>query len=137
MIKKIIVIFSMLILSVGNILACEVTFSISGEQKASYRVGEEFIIEVKVVYTHRKCEIELSDTKFKYEGLKILGATPWKEKAPATFVRQIKVMVIEDSLAEANMFLTLSRTCSKEGVLGSIKVNKSLSQPNVSQNISR
>lgn len=127
----------MLLLSVGNILACEVTFSISGEQKVSYKAGDEFIIEVKVVYTHRKCEIELSDTKFKYEGLKILGATPWKEIAPATFVRQIKAFVLEDKLAEANMFLTLSRSCSKEGVLGTLKVNKSMSQTNVSQNISR
>lgn len=134
MIKKIIFMFSILLLSIGNIMACEVTFSISGEQKANYKAGEEFIIEVKVVYTHRKCEIELSDTKFIYEGLKILGATPWKEKAPATFVRQIKVLVLEDSLAEANMLLTLSRKCSKEGVLGTIKVAKSTSQTYVSRN---
>lgn len=103
--------------------ACELKFNISGEKKEVYKVGEEVIVEVEIVYTHRTCEIQLSDTKFTYEGMKILGATAWKEKAPNTFSRQIKISLPDDSLPEAK--LNIVRKCSKEGAIGSFKISKS------------
>lgn len=103
--------------------ACELKFNISGEKKEVYKVGEEVIVEVEIVYTHRTCEIQLSDTKFTYEGMKILGATAWKEKAPNTFSRQIKLTLLDDSLPEAK--LNIVRKCSKEGAIGSFKISKS------------
>lgn len=103
--------------------ACELKFNISGEKKEVYKVGAEVIVEVEIVYTHRTCEIQLSDTKFTYEGMKILGATAWKEKAPNTFSRQIKLMLLDDSLTEAK--LSIVRKCSKEGAIGSFKISKS------------
>jgi len=103
--------------------ACELKFNISGEKKEVYKVGEEVIVEVEIVYTHRTCEIQLSDTKFTYEGMKILGATAWKEKAPNTFTRQIKLTLLDDSLPEAK--LNIVRKCSKEGAIGSFKISKS------------
>lgn len=102
--------------------ACELKFAISGEQKESYKAGEELIIEVTIVYTHRTCEIQLSDTKFTYEGMKILGATAWKEKAPNTFSRQIKISLLADALPEAR--LNIVRKCSKDGVVGTFKISK-------------
>ena len=102
--------------------ACELKFSISGEKKEVYKIGEELIVEVTVVYTHRTCEIQLSDTKFTYEGMKILGATTWKEKAPNTFARQIKLSLLDDSLDQAS--LTITRKCSKEGAIGTFRISK-------------
>jgi len=120
--KKAIFLLALLIAVLGESHACELKFSILGEKKEAYQAGEEVIIEVTIVYTHRKCELELSDTKFTYEGIKILGATPWKEKAPATYARQIKVLMLDDSREEG--ILSISRKCSKEGVFGSIKLKK-------------
>lgn len=120
--KKIIFLVALVMAIWGESHACELKFNISGGQKETYKSGEEVIIEITITYTHRKCEIELSDTKFTYEGIKILGATPWKEKAPATFSRQIKVLVLEDTLKEG--VLSIGRKCSKEGVFGSIKLQK-------------
>lgn len=102
--------------------ACELKFSVSGEQKGSYKSGDELIVEVTVVYTHRTCEIQLSDTKFTYEGMKIIGATAWKEKAPNTFSRQIKISLLADALPEAK--LSVTRKCSKDGALGTFKISK-------------
>ncbi len=102
--------------------ACELKFAISGERKESYKPGEELIVEVTIVYTHRTCEIQLSDTKFTYEGMKILGATSWKEKAPNAFSRQIKISLLADLLPEAK--LNIVRKCSKDGVIGTFKVSK-------------
>lgn len=120
--KKIVFLVAILIAILGESHACELKFNISGEKKEVYKAGEEVIIEVIITYTHRKCEIELSDTKFTYEGIKILGATPWKEKAPATYARQVKVLILNDSLE--NGVLSIARKCSKEGVFGSIKLKK-------------
>ncbi len=102
--------------------ACEVKFDISGEKKEAYKAGEELIVEVTVVYTHRKCEIELSETKFTYDGMKILGATPWKEKSPGTYTRQVKLELLKDDKTEA--ILTLTRKCQKEGGMGTLKLKK-------------
>jgi hypothetical protein len=122
MMKKTFSLLILLILLAGVSRACELKFNISGEKKEGYSAGAELIIEVTVVYTHRTCEIQLSDTKFTYEGIKILGATPWKEKSPASYVRQIKVLVLEDSLDEG--ILSIGRKCTKEGAFGSIKLKK-------------
>jgi hypothetical protein len=120
---QILAIFSFLLLLNPIVLqACELKFAISGEQKESYKSGEELIVEVTIVYTHRTCEIQLSDTKFTYEGMKILGATAWKEKAPNTFSRQIKISLLADALPEAK--LNIVRKCSKDGVIGTFKVAK-------------
>jgi hypothetical protein len=62
--------------------ACEIKFNISGEKKEVYKAGEELIVEVTVTYTHRVLELELSDSKFTYEGMKILGLTAGKKSLP-------------------------------------------------------
>lgn len=118
------ILFTIVILIFTSVItnACELKFNISGEKKEGYKTGEELIVEVTVVYTHRTCEIQLADTKFTFEGIKILGATPWKEKTPATFVRQIKIQMLDDTLNEG--MLAIVRKCSKEGVLGSVKFHK-------------
>ncbi|MDP2423680.1 MAG: hypothetical protein U1C46_02545 [Bacteroidales bacterium] len=102
--------------------ACEVKYDISGEKKETYKAGEELIVEVTVVYTHRVCEIELADTKFTYDGMKILGATQWKEKSPGTYTRQVKLELLKDDKKEAT--LTLTRKCQKEGGIGTLKLKK-------------
>ncbi|MDP3436820.1 MAG: hypothetical protein Q8S04_06220, partial [Bacteroidales bacterium] len=84
-----------LVTTVG--LACEIKLSITGDKKEFYKEGDEVIVEAVVIYTHRVCELTLSDTKFTADGLKILGATPWKESSPGTFTRQLKVQVLKDS----------------------------------------
>lgn len=114
----------LLILMVSSLatMACEVHFNVSGEPKESYQSGDVFILEVKIVYTHRECEIQLADTKFLYKGIKILGATNWKELTPSTFVRQIKIQVTDEQAEEAN--LSITRKCSKEGVIGKFVVKR-------------
>ncbi len=105
--------------------ACEIKFNISGEKKEVYKAGEELIVEVTVTYTHRVCELELSDSKFTYEGMKILGATGWKEKSPGIYSRQVKIQLLPDGKEEA--VLNLSRKCHKEGGFASLTLKKSQS----------
>ena len=105
-----------------NTTGCELKFSISGEPKEVYKAGDEVIIEIQMTLTHRVCEIELSQSKFSFDGLKVLGATPWKEVHQGTYIRQIKIQLADDNKSEAK--LSLTRKCSKEGGFCEIVLNK-------------
>lgn len=103
-------------------LACEIKLSITGDKKEFYKEGDEVIVEAVVIYTHRVCELTLSDTKFTADGLKILGATPWKESSPGTFTRQLKIQVLKDSKKEG--IVKVERSCKKEGGFGTLTLKK-------------
>ena len=120
--RRLVLLAAIMLLPVLTIQACEIHFNISGEKKEVYKAGDTFILEVNIVYTHRECEIKLSDTKFLYKGIKILGATPWKESTPTSFTRQIKIQVTDEPTDEVS--LTLVRKCSKEGAIGKFNLKK-------------
>ncbi|PKP05621.1 MAG: hypothetical protein CVU10_09715 [Bacteroidetes bacterium HGW-Bacteroidetes-5] len=109
-----------LVTTVG--LACEIKLSITGDKKEFYKEGDEVIVEAIVIYTHRVCELTLSDTKFTADGLKILGGTPWKESSPGTFTRQLKIQVLKDSKKEG--IIKVERSCKKEGGFGTLTLKK-------------
>lgn len=102
--------------------ACDIKMNIAGEKKEIYTVGEEFVINITVVYVHRVCEIELSDTRFTCEGLKIIETTEWKEVQPGTYTKEIKVKVLQDG--KPNASLKLVRNCNNEGGFGVLKIKK-------------
>jgi len=111
---------SVLFLSFVLANACDFEFS-TKDKKTSAKPGEELIINVKLSLTHRGCKVAAKDTKFKYEGIKILGATDWKQESPMVYTRQIKAVVLPSTQKKA--VLTASRTCDKEGGLGVFSLN--------------
>ena len=103
--------------------ACEIEFTVLGdEKKESFKAGEEIIVKVDVVFTHRICPEGIENTKFKYEGVKILGATKWKETANGKFERKLKIKVLEGTTPE--LVLEAIRTCDKEGGYGKLKLKR-------------
>lgn len=114
-------IFLLLFFSVAGI-ACEIKINVIGDQKASYKQGDELTLKVTVVYIHRICELELSDTKFLADGLKVLSASDWTEVDPVTFTRELKVKVLPDG--KKTGVLNIERNCNKDGGFGTFKINK-------------
>lgn len=54
--------------------ACEINLSVSEKsEKATYTEGDEIVVEVKVIFVHRDCHIDISETKFTASGAKIVG----------------------------------------------------------------
>lgn len=102
--------------------ACEIKFNILGEQKSAYKQGDEIVVKVTVVYIHRICELELTDTNFLTEGLKIVSAGEWTEVDPVTFTRELKIKVLADG--KKTGVLNVERNCNKDGGFGSLKINK-------------
>jgi len=122
MVRKIIstLIISTFVSTIG--FACEIKLAITGEKKVLYKTGDELIVEATVIYTHRVCELNITDTKFSAEGLKILGATQWKENAPGTYTRQLKVQILNDSKKEG--VIKVERSCKKDGGVGVLTIMK-------------
>lgn len=115
-IKLAIITFIVIAPLVGS--ACEISFEVLDNKKELYQKGDVLVIKVKVVFTHRQCPEGINTTKFSYEGIKVLGATPWAEPVNGTFERKFKLQ-IEDTTKGSLAFGAL-RTCDKEGGTGSI-----------------
>lgn len=116
----------LLLFIITNVVAysCEIDLSIAGDKKDSYKAGEELVIKVTVLLTHRNCPEGIDKTKFEGKNLEILGGTKWVEKSSGTYERKLKVKIKDANNNKA--VLNASRTCDKEGGFGSItlKVSK-------------
>jgi hypothetical protein len=104
----------LVMLYIPSALACEIEVKVQGDEKSGYQVGDTVILEIHVFLPHRNCPEGIDASKYKFEGLKALGATPWKKISAGTFERKIKVQIIE---GEKSVFHVV-RTCDKEGGYG-------------------
>lgn len=111
------------VLFIGQqVKACEIEFTVLGEKKENFKVGEEIVVKINVIFTHRVCPEGIENTKFKYDGVKVLGATKWKETSNGKFERKLKLLVLEGEQTE--LVLEAIRKCDKEGGYGKITIKK-------------
>jgi len=118
---------AVLILLLGTILfsfsaqetqACEINFEIVKGKKETYKVGDIIVVRVIVTLTHRSCPEALKKTKFKMNGLKVLGATEWKQIATMDHERKLKLQVLSNK--DGKLVFNAIRTCDKDGGFGSL-----------------
>lgn len=101
--------------------ACEFEFGTKGDA-TKCKAGDEIVINVKLTLTHRNCKVAAKDTKFKFDGIQVLGATEWSQEAPNVFTRQIKAKVLAD--AKKKISLSATRNCEKDGGYGLFTLDK-------------
>lgn len=94
-------------------IACDIHINTIGEKKPKYANGEELIVKVEVVLTHKNCPENLDKTKFVLDGLKVLGQTKWIEKGTGVWERKLKLQVNGSNSGKAS--LKAERKCDKEG----------------------
>lgn len=119
--KKLGFLICLLIVGISHVQACHFEFSTQNNEKTC-KAGEELIINVKLVLTHRNCKVAAQDTQFKYGGIQVIGATEWKQESPGVFTRQIKAKVLNDN--KNKIMLSATRTCDKDGGYGVFTLNK-------------
>lgn len=108
------------LLSSAPLQACEIEVKTKGEQQQVYAEGDVVVLTVNVFLTHRNCPEGIKSTTFQVEGMKIMGATKWRETSPGQFVRLIKVKI---TAAEGGKgALHARRTCDKEGGYGVLRL---------------
>jgi len=120
MVKRLLLSLCLLLIIQVAIQACKIEYSIVQNAKEAYSIGEEIIIEIKVTFTHRVCPVALEETKFKYKGIQILGATKWKQESAMIYSRKIKTKVIESN--NNKILITAERTCDNEGGFGTLEL---------------
>lgn len=100
--------------------ACEIEFEIVKGKKEKYEAGDIIVIKVIVTLTHRSCPEALKKTKFKMNGLKVIGSTPWKEISAMDHERKLKIQVLSNK--DGKLIFNAIRTCDKDGGFGSLKL---------------
>ncbi|MCW3804912.1 hypothetical protein OM074_04690 [Marinilabiliaceae bacterium D04] len=104
-------------------MACEIDLKVSDQfKKESYRIGDELVVEVSVILNHRNCHVDITKTKFKAIGAKIVGATKWEKKQPNTYSRKLKIEVTNDN--KNDIEIICQRVCEKEGGVAKITLKK-------------
>lgn len=112
---------SLLVFLIGVVSAeaCDFEFDVIKGKKEVYNAGDEIVLRIEVIYTHRVCPIGIKNTDFKFDGLKYLGATKWKTLSANTFERKIKLK-FKKSAKGGKFFLNATRVCDKTGGFGEI-----------------
>lgn len=110
-------VFALLVFASANLSACEIEFKILKGEKDKYNKGDQVIVKVTVILTHRNCPEGINATKFNTEGLKIEKATRWEEKSTGIFERKM-MLTVTDTKKDIN--ITGIRTCDKEGGFGAL-----------------
>ncbi len=100
--------------------ACEIEFEITKGKKEKYKAGDIIVLKVLVTLTHRSCPEALKKTKFKMNGLKVVGATDWKQISAMEYERKLKVKI--ESNKDGKLIFNAIRTCDKDGGFGSLKL---------------
>jgi hypothetical protein len=103
------------------IWACEIEIDIQSDLKKNYEINDVFFVKVKVFLTHRNCPEGIKATKYKLEGLKVLGASQWKAESDTVFTRILKIKIV--GAEDHHGILHVIRTCDKEGGYGKLIVN--------------
>ena len=99
--------------------ACEIEIKVK-DNKATVTPGSTVVLQIKVFLTHRECPEGIKATKFNGVGLKLTGATKWKQTGELEYVRLVKAQIDSATVGEAGLQVT--RSCDKEGGLGSINL---------------
>jgi hypothetical protein len=118
--KILVAALALFILSIVTASACEITFDIEKGKKDTYKAGDELVLKVHVVYTHRVCTQGIENTKFKYDGIEVISATKWKDLDGKSFERKLKIKIIDSS--SDKLSLNATRTCDKTGGYGEITI---------------
>jgi len=109
--------FSPLLWSVDS-AACDFHFEVNNP-KAVYSTGDEVVITVSVMLTHRVCEIEMEETQFKVDGMDIIGATKWVQVSSKIYARKFKIRITGN---HSPAVFTALRECEKDGGKGSLEL---------------
>lgn len=116
--KKITLIFAILFMSITFSFACGIDFVLtdkSGKEVNPEHVknGETYTLVLTYRYTHGNCSLDLNDTEFKTDGIKILKATNWKQENNV-YTRKMQIRIVDNKKDAVS--LNVIRSCNRAGL---------------------
>ena len=102
--------------------ACRIEINIDpAYHKDTYRKGDEIVVIIRVTRSHRNCTVSMDETKLTAKGMKIIGATEWKQVSAMSFERKVKLGVT--GIDKGKLYLEATRDCNKEFSKGFLELN--------------
>ena len=101
--------------------ACDITCTVDGIQKATYRVGDVVVIKIIVKRTHRNCAVDINETKITVSGMEIKCATKWVNTTGSIWERKMKVSITSNK--EGKAMINAKRSCTKDGGSGTLTLS--------------
>jgi len=99
--------------------ACDISVTIEpSSRKEVYQPGDEVVVLVQVRHTHRVCRLPMEETTYEPEGFVILAASDWKESAPGTWNRKMKLKV--KGTATGDLVFSVRRKCTRDDNTGTV-----------------
>ena len=89
--------------------ACHYTFDSKIHQ---VNIGKVVEVKVTVIYEHRRCVIELEDTRFNLNNFELVKQNKWTQEKRGTYSTVLKLKAIKSGTAK----LEVVRECSKKGI---------------------
>ncbi|MCK5145521.1 hypothetical protein KAR48_02135 [bacterium] len=91
------------------LMACHYKFESKVKQTT---VGEIIEVKVQVIYEHRRCVIELDDTRFNLKNFELIKQSSWSKEKRGTY----SIVLILKSTKIGDAKLEVIRECSKKGI---------------------
>jgi hypothetical protein len=101
--------------------ACEIEIDIHENTKKFYQINDEFLVTIHVFLTHRNCPEGIKATKYKMEGIKVLGASKWKTESTYLYSRVLKMKIV--GVKNNQAIFHVIRQCDKEGGYAKLVIN--------------
>lgn len=127
MIKKILVALLLICGTAVSAYACSIEFTLQDKNGKTVnpdkvKVGEEYVLVVKFETTHGNCGLDVADTKFKLDGIKVEKAADWVEVGNEVYTRKLIIKITENKKDAVS--LVVVRDCGRGGALAEFKLKK-------------
>jgi hypothetical protein len=101
--------------------ACEIEIDTHESTKKFYQMNDAFLVTIRVFLTHHNCPEGIKATKYKMEGIKVLGASQWKAESTYLFTRVLKIKIV--GVKNNQAIFHVIRQCDKEGGYAKLVIN--------------
>ena len=127
MIKKILVALLLICGTAVSAYACSIEFTLQDKNGKAVnpdkvKVGEEYVLVVKFETTHGNCGLDVADTKFKLDGIKVEKASDWVDMGNEVYTRKLKIKIVDNNKDTASIVVV--RECGRGGALESFVLKK-------------
>ena len=127
MIKKILVALLLICGTAVSAYACSIEFTLQDKNGKTVnpdkvKVGEEYVLVVKFETTHGNCGLDVADTKFKLDGIKVEKASDWVDMGNEVYTRKLKIKIVDNNKDTASIVVV--RECGRGGALESFVLKK-------------
>ena len=127
MIKKILVALLLICGTAVSAYACSIEFTLQDKNGKTVnpdkvKVGEEYVLVVKFETTHGNCGLDVADTKFKFDCIKVEKAADWVVVGNEVYTRKLIIKITENKKDAVS--LVVVRDCGRGGALAEFKLKK-------------